>query len=52
MYDDPTGGVSLPNMNVNSIQSYGGNQPHDNIMPCLGLSFIICAYGIYPNRNN
>jgi microcystin-dependent protein len=29
----------------------GGNQPHDNIMPSLCLTFIIALQGIYPSRN-
>jgi len=26
----------------------GGSAPHDNLQPCLCLSFIISLYGIYP----
>ena len=29
----------------------GGNQPHDNMQPYLGLNFIISLYGIYPSQN-
>lgn len=29
----------------------GGNQPHDNIMPSLCLTFIIALTGIFPSRN-
>lgn len=29
----------------------GGNQPHNNIMPYLGIAFIICTEGIYPSPN-
>lgn len=28
----------------------GGNQPHENRQPSLAISFIICLYGIYPER--
>lgn len=26
----------------------GGGQPHANIMPCVGLTYIICAVGTWP----
>ena len=29
----------------------GGNQPHDNMMPALCVSFIIALQGIFPSRN-
>jgi microcystin-dependent protein len=29
----------------------GGNQPHQNLMPLLTISFIIALEGIYPSRN-
>jgi microcystin-dependent protein len=29
----------------------GGNQPHENRQPYLGLAYIICLFGIYPSRN-
>lgn len=28
----------------------GGNQPHNNMQPFLGLSYIICLQGLYPTR--
>lgn len=27
----------------------GGSQPHENMMPTLGISFIISLFGIYPS---
>ncbi len=30
--------------------SPGGSQPHDNMQPYLGLSFIISLYGVYPSQ--
>ncbi|MBX7185194.1 MAG: tail fiber protein [Vicinamibacteria bacterium] len=38
-------------MNAAAIGSAGGGQPHDNMIPFLGLSFIIATEGIYPSRN-
>jgi microcystin-dependent protein len=29
----------------------GGNQPHENRMPYLGIHFIIALEGIFPSRN-
>ena len=29
----------------------GGNQPHDNLMPYLAVSFIISLYGVYPTQS-
>jgi microcystin-dependent protein len=31
--------------------SGGSNFPHDNMMPFLAVSFIICLFGIFPSRN-
>lgn len=41
--------LSMQPLAAGSIQSSGGGQPHDNIMPSMALSFIICLYGIYPS---
>lgn len=38
-------------MNPASIGPAGGNQPHDNIMPSLCVSFIIALAGVFPSRN-
>ncbi len=29
----------------------GGNTPHNNVQPYLGMNFIICVEGIFPSRN-
>jgi microcystin-dependent protein len=29
----------------------GGNQPHTNTQPVLGMNYIICLTGIFPSRN-
>jgi microcystin-dependent protein len=31
--------------------SGGGNQPHENLMPFLAVSFIISLFGIFPTQN-
>lgn len=37
-------------MNSGALAVAGGNQPHNNMMPYLGLKFIIALQGIYPPR--
>ncbi len=39
--------VSLP---VTAIGSSGGNQPHNNMIPFLGIDYIIATEGIYPSQ--
>ncbi|WP_165185478.1 phage tail protein [Caulobacter soli] len=34
-----------------STTPVGGNQPHDNMQPYLGVNFIIALYGVYPSQN-
>ena len=42
--------VNIPNPTV-TIQNAGASVPHNNIMPSIGLNYIICTQGIYPSRN-
>jgi microcystin-dependent protein len=37
-------------MGVAAVQSAGGSQPHENMMPFLVVSFIIATSGIFPPR--
>lgn len=32
-----------------AVSATGGNQPHDNMMPFIAVSFIIATAGIYPS---
>jgi len=32
-------------------QAYGGSQPHGNMQPFLGITFIIALYGIFPSQS-
>lgn len=34
-----------------SIGIAGGNQPHENLQPSLGMNYIIAIEGIFPSRN-
>lgn len=38
-------------MAATAVGAAGGNTPHNNMQPYLGMNFIICLYGIYPSRN-
>ena len=38
-------------MNPTDVQVNGGNQPHNNMQPCLAITYIIALQGIYPSRN-
>ncbi|MDB4917272.1 MAG: Tail Collar protein [Gemmatimonadetes bacterium] len=43
--------VSFTALNPAGVSSYGGSQPHNNMMPYLTLNFIIALQGIFPSRN-
>lgn len=43
-------GTIVP-MNASGIGSAGGSQPHNNMQPSLGLSYIICVQGMFPPRS-
>ena len=49
-YDPALSGTTV-NMNVAAVAVVGGNQPHNNMMPYLGLNFCIAMNGIFPARN-
>ena len=42
--------TNLVMMHPGAIAPSGGNQPHNNRSPCLGLNFVIALQGIYPPR--
>jgi microcystin-dependent protein len=37
-------------LNSAALTSAGFGQPHNNIMPTLGLNFIIATQGVFPPR--
>jgi microcystin-dependent protein len=39
------------NMNPGAVGLAGGSQPHDNMLPYLGINFIISLFGIYPSQS-
>ena len=38
-------------LNPQALAPVGGSQPHENLQPFLGISFIISLYGLFPPRN-
>jgi microcystin-dependent protein len=48
LYVQDQAGVALAPL---SLQPAGGNQPHDNVQPYLGVSFIISLFGIFPSQS-
>lgn len=38
-------------MSSGAVQPSGGNQAHNNLQPCLGVTFIIALQGVYPPRS-
>jgi len=48
-YSSTTAGAA--GMNAASVGAAGGAQPHGNLMPYLGLNFIISLFGIFPSPN-
>lgn len=43
--------AATPNatMAANAVSATGGSQPHSNLQPYLGISFIISLFGIFPS---
>lgn len=41
----------LTPMSASAITPFGGNQPHNNLMPYQGLNWVIALQGIYPARS-
>jgi microcystin-dependent protein len=38
-------------MSPNAISPFGGNQPHNNMMPYVGLNWVIALQGVFPARS-
>jgi len=52
IYDVYAGSSVIQAMNAASVLPFGGNAPHDNMMPSLAITFMICVQnGVYPARN-
>ncbi len=44
-------GPAAAAMAPETVGPAGGSQPHTNLQPSLGISFIISLYGIYPSQS-
>ncbi len=44
-----TAAPSVP-MAAQAISSQGGSQPHNNMAPYLGISYIISLFGVFPSQ--
>ncbi|MGR9107353.1 MAG: phage tail protein [Gammaproteobacteria bacterium] len=42
---------NLVAMNSASLPNAGGSQAHNNLQPCLAMSYIIALQGLYPSRS-
>ena len=45
------GAPALETQTIAGLANAGGSLPHDNLMPSLCISFIICLFGVFPSRN-
>jgi microcystin-dependent protein len=43
--------ASQRTLSPNSIQSSGGSQPHDNMVPFVVINFIISLFGVFPSQS-
>ena len=51
-YAEPTAqGFQTQLLNQGAISQAGGNLPHNNIQPSMGINYIIALNGIFPSRN-
>lgn len=50
-YVDPSNAVKRGALSTESLHDTGLSQPHDNMMPTMGLNFIIAMKGLFPPRN-
>lgn len=48
--DPATGSSQIVAMAAASVGPTGGNQPHNNMQPYLGMTFIVAYEGIFPSR--
>lgn len=46
-----TGTVTNAAPAADAIGATGAGQPHDNLMPYLGVNFIISLFGVFPSQN-
>lgn len=50
-YVESTNNPATATISAQALQAVGGSQPHNNMMPYLGVNFIIALLGVFPSRN-
>lgn len=50
-YVDSSRNPTIGSLYSQVLQPVGNNLPHNNMMPILGINFIIALNGVFPNRN-
>ncbi|HLY64689.1 MAG TPA: tail fiber protein [Chloroflexota bacterium] len=43
--------LNLVALNPGAVKAQGGNLPHNNIQPSMGINYIIALNGVFPSRN-
>jgi microcystin-dependent protein len=43
--------LNLVALNQGAVTPQGGNLPHNNIQPSMGINYIIALQGVFPSRN-
>ena len=51
IYEDVPGSIKQVDLRSGTIGTTGAGQGHQNLMPYLCVSFILCMEGLYPSRN-
>jgi microcystin-dependent protein len=51
LYDTTLESSKIVEMENDAIEDAGSDAAHSNMMPVMGLNFIMCRSGIYPQRN-
>jgi microcystin-dependent protein len=49
--DASVAGFTAANLAASTLSSEGGNGLHNNMMPTMGLNYILATQGIYPSSN-
>ncbi|MDR7123059.1 tail fiber protein [Rheinheimera soli] len=50
-YAESANNPATGTISAQALQAVGGSQPHNNMMPYLGVNFIIALLGVFPTRN-
>ena len=51
LYDTTLDSSKMEEMENNAIEAAGSGGAHGNLMPLMGLNFIMCRTGLFPQRN-